>query len=202
MQAINLLPADLVAAAHPKPRLALFLSGAVPLISVCLVTIGYAQSHSSLSTKRADLASVQAQIAELSPATLAPSADENLIAERTARMTALGDAMAKAVPWDTLFVDIARVLPTNVWLTSLSVSSPTPANSSAAATASPNGFVIQGTTYSQRSVAILLQRLQLLPSLSNVALQSTASADGVGAKVLVQFTIDGVVQAPQTGATT
>jgi Tfp pilus assembly protein PilN len=204
VNAINLLPVDLAQSARKKPSLAVAVAGAVPLLSVSLVIVGYTAAHSALAVKRADLAAVQAKVAELSPATLGSSADANLTSLRTARRAALDDALTKRVPWDATFRDVARVLPSNVWLTSLNVISPTPADASSAAPSSPNpnGFTIQGTTYSAHAVAVLLQRLQLLPELSNVALQSTTTGGGTTSKPLVQFEIAAVVRPPATASAT
>ena len=50
------------------------------------------------------------------------------------------------------------------------------------------GFTISGYTYSQDGVARLLSRLNVLPDLHNVQLQ-TSSLTKVGTQDIVQFTI-------------
>jgi len=59
----------------------------------------------------------------------------------------------------------------------------------------PTGFVINGYTYSQDGVARLLSRLNVLPDLTNVQLQ-TSSLTRVGTQDVVQFTILADVSPP------
>ena len=54
--------------------------------------------------------------------------------------------------------------------------------------AAPTGFVVTGSARSQAAVARALDRLALIPALSDVSLQSTQRAD-VGSKTALQFTI-------------
>ncbi len=50
---------------------------------------------------------------------------------------ALQDALSKQMPWDVTLDDLARVLPSDVWLTALSVQTPTPANVARSDTPAP-----------------------------------------------------------------
>jgi hypothetical protein len=51
-----------------------------------------------------------------------------------------------------------------------------------------------GFAFTEDDVALLLRRLQLLPSLSNVSLVSTSAQAASGTKTLLQFQVTAVVQ--------
>jgi len=107
--------------------------------------------------------------------------------------------------WDAMLADFSRVLPANVWLTTLSAKTANPLSTPSAiagatttttaatttpgaAPASPTGVTISGYTYSQADVAGLLARLSALPTLQNVQLQA-AQISTVGNKDVISFTI-------------
>jgi Tfp pilus assembly protein PilN len=101
--------------------------------------------------------------------------------------------------WDAVFRDLARVLPENVWLSTLQLAQPTAAANLADATAAPTPVAggaaptptavsIDGFTYTQPDVARLLARLATLPSLQRVTLTSSQS-QVVGSKPVVHFVI-------------
>jgi len=54
--------------------------------------------------------------------------------------------------------------------------------------AAATAFTLQGSTYSQASVARLLARLQVVPDLTNVQLQSS-TASVIGSQRIINFTI-------------
>ena len=72
--------------------------------------------------------------------------------------------------------------------------SPTTATPSATG-AAPTGFVVTGSARSQALVARTLDRLALIPALTDVTLQSTKRADVAGSQVL-QFTIGATLRSP------
>jgi len=107
--------------------------------------------------------------------------------------TALGARLA----WDRILREFSLVLPDDVWLTTLNMTTPDPA---AAVTGAPaSNFSISGYTYSHDSVARLLARLALVPELTGVTLANSAyqgepgSAGDAGA---VQFSIQAGIKAP------
>jgi hypothetical protein len=235
MRAINLLPTQAVSqpGAGLGGKLPFVASGAVPLIALILVFVGYSSGSSAVSTKQAQLAAANAQIVALAkpvvvaPVAAAPPVDTSgLVAERTARLAALQSVLGNEIPWDTTLMNVARVLPANVWLTSLTVTSPTPADAVAptptpvaatttttatdtttttaapppAPVVAPIGFTILGSTYTEADVAFLLERLQLLPNLSNVLLVSTTDSVIAG-KATVQFDVTASLTPASTAST-
>jgi Tfp pilus assembly protein PilN len=111
-----------------------------------------------------------------------------------ARLTAFQTVVAQRILWEDVLRDLSRVLPANVWLQSLNATSPTSTAAAATAAASavtpgatPTGFTVMGSADSQVRVADILDRLAVLPWLTNVTLQS--SVRGSGEESTLQFTI-------------
>jgi Tfp pilus assembly protein PilN len=198
MRAVNLLPSAVTLSSRAKPNAAVIIAAAAPFLAGSLVIAGYAFEHSSVTATRGRLAALQAQVAALPQrATSQRPAELALGVEQQARHLALDQALTSRIPWDTTLVQVARVLPSDVWLTSLNLNSPSPADATApAGVANPEAFTIAGFTYSQDSVAALMTRLQLLPILSNVTLATTTSST-VGKKAVVEFTLNAEI-APAT----
>jgi Tfp pilus assembly protein PilN len=181
MRAVNLLPRD-----DPKgrglPSPWVLLAATVPVVAGSLVYLGYSSEHSGVVENTARLAVVQAQIDKLSRAQAVLNAQSDLVGLRAQRQSALQDALSKSVAWDVTLTDLARVLPKGVSLTSLNAQSPTPAGSayvpSSTTPAAPAGgaaFMLQGVADNHDQIAMLLERLSLLPMLTNVTLGSTTT---------------------------
>jgi Tfp pilus assembly protein PilN len=200
MQAVNLLPKEAFANERSRINVALLGAGATPVIALALVIFGYSSAHSQVESEIAQLSILNSQVAELAPAKVreeaqyqaANASSSQLEAERTARLTALEGALATNAPIDTFLDQFARVLPSNVWLSTMDLPATSPG---------PAAFSITGFTYSQPAVAQLLARLQLLPSLSDITLASSAQTL-VGTKYITGFSIDATVTAPTPVTTT
>jgi Tfp pilus assembly protein PilN len=212
MRAVNLLPRD-IAPERPSYTQMLPYVGAcaVPLITAALVFTGYTRAHADATAQLGKVTALQLEVARAKPVAVTKTVDTSaLVSSRLARRAALADALAKEMPWDRTLGDVARVLPDSVWLTDLTATSPTPADSTAPVPVTPapttgpaagsTGFTINGYAYSMDDVALLLQRLQLLPTLSNVTLGSTSEST-IGVKPVVQFSINATIVAPATAAT-
>jgi len=213
VRAVNLLPKDLVAE-RPSYKEALPIVGGafVPLVAALLVFIGYTNARNDATAQLGRVAALQLEVARTKPATAVKTVDTSaLTSSRSARRAALEAALSKEMAWDRTLGDVARVLPSSVWLTDLTAVSPTPADSLAVAptptpttgTALPSGtsgFTIDGYTLTMDDVALLLQRLQLLPTLANVTLSST-SQSAIGLKPVLQFSITASIVPPATAST-
>lgn len=201
MRAVNLLPRD--AGVSPRRRSAapVLLAATAPLLAGSLVFVGWSVEQHALTRKRADLGTLRALTARAKPSSAAATQLAALLAaDGAARRSALDSALADQANWDSTLRDLARVLPSNVWLTQLSAASPVPADPSTT-TSAASSFSIQGYTYSQAAVAHLLERLSLLPTLSNVTLGSSTAAVS-GKQALVEFQVTATVapsiEAPST----
>jgi Tfp pilus assembly protein PilN len=200
MRPVNLLPSDSASARRKRPAAALLAAASTPVLAIGLVYLGWSVEHAHVRDRQAELASVQAQIQRLTPVG-SVTAGNALAVERAQREASLRSVLTRAVPWDTVLDQVARVMPTDTWLTALSVQSPTPtgvvnttAPTSAASAQAPTGFTISGGARSQAAVGRLLARLALVPSLMNVTLSSTTSG-AQGKLQAVQFQIGAAVRA-------
>ena len=212
MRAVNLLPRE-IAPERPSYKQMLPYLGAcsVPLLTASFIFVGYTRAQADATTLLGQVSVLQLEVERTTPAVKTKTVDTSaLVSTRAQRRAALEDAVAKEVAWDRTLGDVARVLPATVWLSDMTVVSPTPADAAVPTTpapapttgptSGPAGFTINGYTYTMDDVALLLQRLQLLPTLSNVTLGST-SGSTIGLKNVVQFSITATMVAPAaTGA--
>jgi Tfp pilus assembly protein PilN len=182
MRAVNLLPQDEQRARLEGGRIPLLAAaGGVALVTVMAFMLSSSASGSAAETE-AERDAVEAAIARL-PEAPAPEVSQGVLAqERSDRVAALSAALSSRVSFDRLLRHVSLVLPDDVWLTGLSASQPqvsalppgvqpTP---SAPASAPTLGVTIQGSTFSHNSVARVLSRLAVVPSLENVTLTGTA----------------------------
>jgi Tfp pilus assembly protein PilN len=214
MRAVNLLPREIARQRKPllAPQNAPVLVGAgLGVVVVAALGLGYMHESGAVSSAQSQLAAVKAQLAATPrPAQPAPQHVQDnaqLSSEQTALKSAVSTALGGRVAWDRILREFSLVLPDDVWLSNLTLTTPTVSTSAVPTTSStPTGLAITGSTYSHDSVARLLARLSLIPELKNVTLQSdnvagattpgatpsTASASAAGATTpagLVTFTI-------------
>jgi Fimbrial assembly protein (PilN) len=179
VRAVNLMPRD-----ERRPRLEtgrlplVAAAGAVVVVTAAAFFLASSASNSASETK-AELQAVETAIA-LVPRGSGPALNAGtFVRERSDRVAALAAALQSRTAFDRVLREISLVLPANAWLTQLEASAPAPAVPLPGAAATPQtgvtrGVAIQGATYSHDSVATVLARLSLVPSLSNVQLTSTA----------------------------
>ncbi len=218
MKAVNLLPRELVEGRKRPPAPVLAACGGGVLVAAVLAMM-YLSASSKVASEQKSLSALTA-VYDGIPAPPPPSP---LVAqvpqEKQARVSALAVVLGQRVVWDRLLREVSEVVPSDVWLTNVNAQSPTYATGSATAPATasttlPQGFIVDGCTYSQPSVARFLARLQLVPDLSDVMLakaqmqagatgtDSGAPADSGGGATsggscpagMVQFNINGNVQ--------
>jgi Tfp pilus assembly protein PilN len=191
MQAVNLLPEYAragrrwkTAGSELSARRILPIGGAAAIGLALLFGLFYFHERSLVSDKKSELATAQARLvaqsARAEPIKQAQAASQ-------ARLAFMRAVTATRVHWDSVLGDLGRVLPTGVSLTALSASAPA---SAAAATAVTGGatFTATGGTSSHVRVALILDRLALLPWLANVGLTSTArSGDAVNFTITATY---------------
>ena len=218
MEAVNLLPPEnrpagrlsTVGAGLTRDRV-LRIGGGVAAVVVLYLASFYVYERSVVSSKQHALASQQAQLAAVqSRAQVVKDAE----AKVSAGMTVVNSIVSQRMVWDSALGDLARVLPGGVQLTSLAATAPAPPvpvapvaptssdTSSTSATtttattlpvapvAPATTFTIAGVAPSNVRVALILDRLALVPWLSNVSLQTT-SRQPTGS---VLFTVNATVQ--------
>ncbi|HEY8724306.1 MAG TPA: PilN domain-containing protein, partial [Gaiellaceae bacterium] len=125
--------------------------------------------------------------------------DTQLPKQRQTRVSALATALGQRVAWDRLLREVSQVVPSDVWLSTLSAQAPTSAPASTTPSTAPaTGFSVTGCTYSQESVARFLARLDVVPDLSSMTLQTSGTGAGCP-ESMVAFTFQGNLRA--AGAT-
>jgi Tfp pilus assembly protein PilN len=202
MRAVNLLPRDLEKQpTFKKEQLPFVVGGCVALVVVALIGSQYLSKSGGVASERQALSDLQAQLAQL-PAPPQPSAEQTKLAgEQKTRLTALQTALSSRVAWDRVLRQFSLVLPSDVWLTQLSLKSPvSPATpQTPQADGAPTGFTMEGSTYSHDGVARLLSRLAVVPDLTNVQLVNSSLEDTNGQKV-VHFSIAADIRGPNQKA--
>jgi Tfp pilus assembly protein PilN len=202
VRAVNLLPRDASRQSRiTSDSLPALVGAGTGLAVVATLAGGYLLQSSKVSDAQQQLDVARAQLAstplpppapKLPPAPVTPAVVTN---EQQPRLQALSAALSQRIAWDRILREFSLVLPSDVWLTALQMSSPT-ANGG---TSGGSGLTLSGTTYSYDSVARLLARLSLIPDLSGVALTSTANNGR-----LVQFNLGATIKgapAPAAPAT-
>jgi Tfp pilus assembly protein PilN len=207
MKAVNLLPRELIDGRKRPPMPVLAACGGGVLVAAVLALM-YLSGSQKVASAQKTLADLTAQY----DAIPAPPPPSPLVAqvpqEKQARVSALAVVLGQRVVWDRVLREVSEVVPSDVWLTSVQAQSPTYSTGSATTAATtvtslPQGFIVQGCTYSQASVARFLARLQLVPDLAEVTLakaQTQAGVAGTGTSGsgcpggMVQFNLNGNVQ--------
>jgi Tfp pilus assembly protein PilN len=197
MRAVNLLPRQQVQRTRERTNTVALGAGVGGAVVVLVLVAGFLLANRSVNRQRDALSTARAVLAA-TPAHHV-SAETNafrssILNQREQRSLALAAAIGKRVAWDRILRRMALVLPDDVWLTTVSGTMPlegtaVPTTATASALpATPTAFTLQGSTYSQAGVARLLARLQVVPDLTNVQLQ-TSTATVIGNQRIINFTI-------------
>ncbi len=127
--------------------------------------------------------------------------------ESQARSTVVRTIDGSRVVWESVLADLSRVLPGQIHLQTLNATSPgaaAPVTLGPAPVATPGAvptaFTITGLSGSQVLVALTLDRLALLPWLSDVTLQSVTHTTALGGGAADQFSIAANFTPPTTAA--
>jgi Tfp pilus assembly protein PilN len=205
VRAVNLLPRDDQYRTTRKQNVPVLISTALIVLVTGLIGVTYLSSKGTAESKQSELDGAKTELALLPSVADINAKDaprRTLKNEHDARVTALSSALTRRVAWDRILREISLVLPNDVWLRTMSATSPTPASGSSPP-ATPPGLpptlmTIEGSTYSHDAVARLITRLSVIPDLKNVWL--TKSELGVLAgRPIVSFTI--LADVRQAGAT-
>jgi Tfp pilus assembly protein PilN len=170
-----------------------------------VVALAHVESG-KVSDREARLNSLTQQLAGAqTPTGSASTAGAVLLTSRDARLGALNSVLAGRVPWDVVLRQVAAVLPEDSWLDSLQMTAPgatgadgAPAVATGATPgATSTGVSITGWTASAESLARVLQRLSVVPSLTDVKLATSQKLPiGTGTTMAVQFTVNANIATP------
>ncbi len=190
MQAVNLLP-EYARAGHRwtsagsdlNGRKIIQIGGTAAIVAALVFGGLYFRERTVVSDKKSELTNAQAHLVAQS-ARAKPIQDAQ--AANAAKLGVMQSVVQNRVHWDAVLGDLGRDLPTGVYLTNLSVAAPPSPAVPAAPAAGTNTFTIQGNASSHDRVALVLDRLALLPWLSNLSLQSTLRSGNT-----INFTVVG-----------
>jgi len=221
MRAFNLLPAPRVEQRQDGVQSRLqttngiaAAAGAVLVLLAVLIGFAFVQGRSDVSDRRTTLDRLEAQVAR---SQAAASVSAAVAAQAQAHLAAFTAASAGRAASDNLLDQLGRVMPRGAWLEALQLtpgatSTPTTttpttqstdsavvtsnglSSSGAAVAPAATTLTVNGFALTQDTVARVLDRLALIPALSDVSLQSTQRADVAGTKAM-QFTIVANVRA-------
>jgi Tfp pilus assembly protein PilN len=139
MRAVNLLPVE-PKRTRKAPGVATQLAIVAPFVVGGVLAAGYLLTSSQSNSKRATLAALQDELAAIPKPAQEPQQNPALATERSLRIATLSATLQSRLVWDRVLREISQVLPADVWLTTLSATSPeAPAAVSAAPVAAPAG---------------------------------------------------------------
>lgn len=181
MRAVNLLPRDAErTGAGSGRRLPLMVAGGGIAVVTALCVFLFLSASGAVGDTRAELALTESALAAI-PKPGDESAPPGIVVqERADRVAALSAALSSRIAVDRALRELSYVLPADAWLTGLIANAPkdaaeaAPGTAPAPASAGASGVTIQGATFSHESVARVLGRLAVLPSLENVHLTASA----------------------------
>jgi Tfp pilus assembly protein PilN len=180
MRAVNLIPSDQQrgagGAAGRSGGGAYILLSALALMVVLAGT--YVVAGKSVSDKKAQLADLSAQATAAEAKASSLTGYTKFAAIRAKRVDTVSQLAASRFDWSHALREVARTLPQNAWLTSLTATtSPTVTvgggSSSLRSALSVPALQIQGCTTSQASVAKLIARLRLIDGVQRVSLEDS-----------------------------
>jgi len=186
MRAVNLLPKETRASRSiTAQHLPAVVGGATGFVVVAALAASFLNASSKVADAQSALNAAQAQLQQtplppppVQPTNPTPSAVVNA---RAPRLQAVATVLGQRIAWDRILREFSQVLPSDVWISSLTMAAPT--------VGATNGFSISATTYSYNSVARMLSRMALVPDLTGVTLQSTTRSGR-----LVQFSLSATIK--------
>jgi Tfp pilus assembly protein PilN len=138
----------------------------------------YVVSGKSVTDKKAQLADITAQAAAAESKAATLTSYTKFAGIRAKRVDTVSQLAASRFDWSHALHEVARVLPENAWLTSLTATtSPSVSvgggNGSLRAALNVPAIQVQGCTTSQASVAKLIARLRLIDGVQRVSLEDS-----------------------------
>lgn len=187
---VNLLPPEI--AERRRATVVKLRLGAVVVAAAAVVGLVYVQVSGGVGPAQDRLAAAQAQSTTLQHQISALSNVTKTQKELEAAKAAVSKALGNEVRWSRYLNDLSITLPSNVWVTNVSIAengAPTSAASSSAA-ASANGLgtlTIQGNALSFNDVAVWLETLAKEKGYTNVWL-TQGGTKLIGDTSVVNFT--------------
>jgi Tfp pilus assembly protein PilN len=192
MPRVNLLPPEI--AERRRVRQLQAGMGAAVALAVVGVAAGYLMAHASANSAKHDLANAQAQTTSLQTQIAQYNGDTALRSQLVAEQDMLSQAMAPEIQWSHYLNDLSLRIPSNVWVSTLTLQeTPASSASSASSTASNSGTVngigqiqVTGVAFTHDDVATWLDSLAKEKGYANAYFSN--SAEGfLGTRRIVNF---------------
>jgi Tfp pilus assembly protein PilN len=210
MRAVNLLPSGSESRKSFRSEdPAVVIGSALGVVVLLALGGGFMNVHSKVNAEQRKLTAARTELAKLSltkkdPVVAKPIVTKPIVpipavtSEEQPRLAAITGAMSTRIAWDRILREFSLVLPTDVTISSLTLTAPAAAATTGAPAGAPSqGLTITGSAFSHDGVARLLSRLMLIPDLTNVTLASSTAAGSGKRSSGVQFGISaGVKGAP------
>jgi Tfp pilus assembly protein PilN len=194
MRAVNLLPGD-ANEGRKLPAIPVLVGCGGTILLTLFLAVTFLSATSTVGKRKQALADAQAQLASIPQPAAPPAIVAQLPQQKADRVSALASVLGQRIAFDRILREISQVVPSDVWLQTLTVGVP---KTAAPGVAAPDSFNLVGYTYSQEGVARFLARLEVVPDLADVSLATSAKAS-VSGHTVVQFTVSARVRTP--GAT-
>jgi Tfp pilus assembly protein PilN len=234
MKAVNLLPPDrpvarVAGASAPitdSPQRGLLIACAVlGIVTIAGLSTAVWSSNSSVSQKKKQLQAIESQISSVPAA----GVQSGTASDASIRAQTINGIVRDRLVWDHFLQTLSKVVPEDVWLQSMQVTTAgaaatlaqqqaaaaaaaaavaaaqtntttfAPTAPPAAALSAGNTFTVTGFTYSHPSVARMMRRLDVVPWLQGVSLTSS-SKSAIGNNTIYQFTVTATVIPTPEGA--
>ena len=219
MRAVNLLPPDarrgLGGGGFSVGRLQPIHGVLAVLLIVLVYVTMYVLTSNTISSRKAELASLQGQLAaqQAAIARLSTYAQFQKLAEQ--RATTVKEIAASRFDWYGALSNLAKVMPANASIESLAATVGPGASSAGAGGGSGSAasagsirsaisapaFEIKGCTASQDDVARLISRMRLIPGVQRVTLEDSSVATEAPGPVSTPSTAQSAGPCPASGPT-
>jgi type IV pilus assembly protein PilM len=194
---INLVPT--AERARTATNLGMLGVVALAIVVVGAVGLGYYVFKNNLNDRKAELVVLQQDTQVLQAQVAALSKYDSLASELQRVETTVQEIYAGRTLVSDILDSLSLVLPENVWLQSLSLTTADPGLAlTGEGAAGDNSISLSGKTYTFEDVAELLVRLQLIPAFANIDLQSATGSSGAeqGAVDVKSFSLGARVKPP------
>jgi Tfp pilus assembly protein PilN len=145
MRAVNLLPVE-PKRTRKAPSVTTQLALVAPFVVGGLLAAGYLLAGSQVNSKRATLEALQDELVAIPKPVQEQQQNPALASERILRIATLSATLQSRLDWARVLREISQVLPGDVWLTTLSASTPEAPAPVSAAPVAPTGSATTTTT--------------------------------------------------------
>ena len=125
MRAVNLLPREQGQRQLKKESLPVLVGACSGLLVAAVLGALFLMGSGKVAAQQRTLDDLNRRYQALPPAPAGPTPGQQALAgEQSARVSALSTALSSRTAWDRVFREFSLVLPSDVWLTTLTAKSP------------------------------------------------------------------------------